>query len=77
VGCEMKSGQYRRWMSTCGSIVGTVRLVSRLTELQSFNARTVGEWYVENLETGGFLLLHPDRIGDEVNEMVVIAEAAQ
>lgn len=73
----MKSGQYRRWISSCGDEVGTVRLVAPIMSNQTRNDATIGCWYVENVATGGSLLLVPEKIGDEVPEMVVIAEAAR
>lgn len=73
----MKSGQYRRWTALTGERIGIVRLIAELTNRQSMTSLTTETWYAELVPEGTKLMLSVHQIGDEVPEMLVIAEAAQ
>lgn len=77
MGGSMRSGQFRWWHAACGTEVGIVRLIKQLTRGQSRNAVVLGDWYVEYMATGATLFLAPERLGEEVSEMEVIAWSAR
>lgn len=70
-------GQFRWWVMTNGPPLGILRLINQIRPGQSRNDLTVGRWYVEDVRTGAQMLVHPRDFGDEVPEMLVIAEAAR
>lgn len=77
VSAVFKSGQYRRWYTNSGALLGIVRLIAPITRIQSRNDATVGDWYVQLVETGVKMIVSPYRLGEQAAAMEVLAWASK